>query len=208
MRGPDDRGFCTPKDGRSSPSRCATLIVARESHGYNPVRPVFWVTWGDSCRTLSVRYQKFIAIAPWGWQPRRDHAYPAQVADPPARQALPLGLRVGAALVAVQAAALVTLAIVELGSLDDDRLGLGLTTTAFFVLYAVALGWCAYGLWHAKRWSRSPVVLTELIGLGVAWSFATGPSARLAAVLALLSIATLVCVFLPASTAALTSPPR
>src|SRR4029453_4747987 len=82
-----------------------------------------------------------------------------------------------------------------------------LTTTAFFVLYAVALGWCASGLWRAKRWSRSPVVLTELIGLGVAWSFATGPSARLAAGLALLSIATLVCVFLPAATPPPPPPP-
>jgi lipoprotein signal peptidase len=50
------------------------------------------------------------------------------------------------------------------------------------------------------------VELTQLLGLGVAWSFATS-STWVAAVLAALAIATLVCVFLPASTAALTSRP-
>jgi hypothetical protein len=130
------------------------------------------------------------------------------VTDPSARQPeLPFALRLAAALVAIEAAALVALAGVEVGSFDYDRLALGVTTTAFFVLYAVALGACAYGLWQARRWSRSPVVLTELIGLGVAWSFSGGPTRWVSLVLGSLAIATLVCVFLPASTAALTSPP-
>jgi hypothetical protein len=128
------------------------------------------------------------------------------VTDASPRQGLPVALRVGAGLVAVEAAALIALAVIELSSLDHDRLGLGLTTTAFFFVYAVALGACALGLWYGKRWSRSPVVLTQLLGLGVAWSFATS-STWVAAVLAALAIATLVCVFLPASTAALTSRP-
>jgi hypothetical protein len=130
------------------------------------------------------------------------------VTDPSTRQPeLPLALRLGAALVALEAAALILLAAVELGSLDYDRLALGVTATAFFVLYAAALGACAYGLWQAKRWSRSPVVLTELIALGVAWSFSGGTTLWVTVVLGSLAIATLVCVFLPASTEALTSPP-
>jgi hypothetical protein len=136
-------------------------------------------------------------------------AYSALVTDPSARRpAFPFALRLGAGLVAVEAGALVALAILELSSLDYDRLALGLTTTAFFVLYAVGLGACAYGLWHGKRWSRSPVVLTQLIGLGVAWSSSGGSTWWVTAVLGSLTIATLVCVFLPASTAALTSPPQ
>jgi hypothetical protein len=126
---------------------------------------------------------------------------------PPDPQDLPLGLRLGAGLVGLEAAALLVLAGVEVISLDYDRLALGITTTAFFVLYAFALGACAYGLWHCKRWSRSPVVLTELIGLGVAWSFFGGSTVWVTVVLGSASIATLVCILLPASTAALTSPP-
>jgi uncharacterized membrane protein (DUF2068 family) len=122
-------------------------------------------------------------------------------------QDLPLGLRLGAGLVGLEAAALLVLAGVEVSSMDYDRLALGITTTAFFVLYGVALGACAYGLWHCKRWSRSPVVLTELIGLGVAWSFFGGSTVWVTVVLGSASIATLVCILLPASTAALTSPP-
>jgi hypothetical protein len=121
------------------------------------------------------------------------------------QQDLPFALRLGAGLVGLEAAALLALAAVEMSSLDYDRLALGFTTTAFFVLYAVALGACAYGLWRCKRWSRSPVVLTELIALGVA--FSGDSTVWVTVVLAGLAIATLVCIFLPASTAALTSPP-
>jgi hypothetical protein len=131
------------------------------------------------------------------------------VTDPPIRQPdLPFALRIAAALVTLEAAALLALAAVELGSVDYDRLALGVTTTLFFVLYAVALGACAYGLWQGRRWSRGPVVLTELIALGIAWSFYGGSTLWVTVVLGSVSIATLVCVFLPASTAALTSPPR
>jgi hypothetical protein len=122
-------------------------------------------------------------------------------------QDLPVGLRLAAGLVGLEAVSLLVLAGVEVGSLDYGRLALGLTTTAFFVLYAVALGACAYGLWHCKRWSRSPVVLTQLIGLGVAWSFFGGSTVWVTIVLGSLAIATLVCILLPASTAALTTPP-
>jgi hypothetical protein len=131
------------------------------------------------------------------------------VTDPQTRQPdLPLALRIAAALVALEAAALLALAAVELVAVDHDRLALGVTTTLFFVLYAVALGACAYGLWQGRRWSRGPVVLTELIALGIAWSFYGGSTLWVTVVLGSVSIGTLVCVLLPASTAALTSPPR
>jgi hypothetical protein len=164
------------------------------------------VSHGKILAKLSVSVFSGLSLSYPGYLSRRLDAYASRVTDSSPRQGLPVALRFGAGLVAVEAAALIALAVVELSSLDPARLGLGLTTTAFFLLYAVALAACALGLWYGKRWSRSPVVLTQLIGLGVAWSFASG-STWVAAVLGSLAIATLVCVFLPASTEALTSTP-
>ena len=76
---------------------------------------------------------------------------------------------------------------------------LGLTTAGFFLVYGVALGFVARGLWRAVRWSRGPTVFTQLIQLLVAYSF-WGGSTKAVAVAAL---AVLICVFQKASTDAL-----
>ena len=117
----------------------------------------------------------------------------------------PRALQVAAALVAVEAMASLAVAVVELLAVNERRLVLGVTTTAFFVLYALALLGCAWALAHQRRWSRAPVVLTQLIQLGVAWSFAGGATIPVALLLGAAAAGVLVAVFLPSSTAALTS---
>lgn len=133
-------------------------------------------------------------------------AYPADVAavsaDRKAAQA-PRPLQVAASVVAVEALTSLGLAVTELAAMDADRLVLGVTTTTFFVVYALALLACAWGLTHRRRWSRAPVVLTQLIQLGVAWSFARGPTIPVALLLGFAGMVVLVAVLLPSSTAAL-----
>lgn len=114
-----------------------------------------------------------------------------------------LPLRVAAALVAGEALAVLANSVVEGLSIDADRLTLGVTTTVFFVLYGLALGWCAYGLLRHNRWSRAPVVLSQLIQAGIAWSFLGGSTTVLGVVLGLAAIAVLVLVMLPSSIDAL-----
>ncbi|MEU4198141.1 hypothetical protein AB0E69_40030 [Kribbella sp. NPDC026611] len=99
---------------------------------------------------------------------------------------------------------LVVLGIAEAFTIHGDRLVLGLTTTAFFVVYGAALVLVAFrGLWHAARWSRGPTVFTQLIQLLVAYSFWGGSTKVVAVALAIASLAVLICVFQKASTEAL-----
>ncbi|SDT13170.1 hypothetical protein SAMN04488570_3615 [Nocardioides scoriae] len=66
---------------------------------------------------------------------------------------------------------LVTLgAVVELFSLDRERVVLGLTTTLFFAAYGLTLVACAWGMRQVRPWSRGPVLLAQLVWLGLAWN--------------------------------------
>ena len=134
-------------------------------------------------------------------------AYPAEVSPAPLRHdqsSGPRALQVAAALVAAEASASLAVAVVELLAVNEQRLVLGVTTTAFFVLYALALLACAWALAHQRRWSRAPIVLMQFIQLGVAWSFARGSTIPVALLLGGAAAVVLVAVFLPSSTAALT----
>jgi hypothetical protein len=110
---------------------------------------------------------------------------------------------VAASVVAVEATLLVGYGVVELFALSGQRVAMGVTTTLFFVLYGGALGACAWSLTRQRSWSRAPVVLAQLIQLGVAWSFRGGASLPVAVGLAVLAAVVLAGVFHPASIAAL-----
>lgn len=117
---------------------------------------------------------------------------------------LPVPVPLGLALlvVAVEALAMLVLAVLELLSLDTGRLVMGVTTTVFFAGYAAALLACARGTWLRDTWGRSPLVLAQLIQLGVAWSW-FGGTPRLSLVLAGTALAVLVGLLHPASLRAL-----
>lgn len=78
---------------------------------------------------------------------------------------------VAASLVALEAFVLVALGVLELANLRSIRLTMGLTTSAFFLVAAAGLAWCAWSLWKVRRWARGPVVMAQLIQLGLAWNF-------------------------------------
>lgn len=80
------------------------------------------------------------------------------------------GRRAAAALVGGEAALLVGLAVAELVALSSDRLGLGLSTAAFFAICGGGLGLAGWGLWTGRGWSRGPLVAAQLLWLGVSWS--------------------------------------
>ena len=78
---------------------------------------------------------------------------------------------VAASLVAQEALGLLVLGGLELANLRSIRLTMGLTTSVFFLAAAAGLGWCAWSLRNARRWARGPVVMAQLIQLGLAWNF-------------------------------------
>lgn len=90
-------------------------------------------------------------------------------------------------------------AILELVNTAGTRLAMGLTTSAFFAMYGVGLVVCALALRKGSSWARSPVVLTQLIGFGVAWSFRGGHTSAVAAALFAVGAITLVGILHPQS---------
>ncbi len=138
------------------------------------------------------------------WQP----GYSSRVTDPepapadPAYRARPYLLG-GAGVCVLEALALVVLGLAAIVDIHRDRIAEGLTSAVFFWIYALGLAACARGLWRARRWPRGAILLTQLIALGMAYSF-WGTSQRwLAPVIAIPALAAVFCVLHPATTAAL-----
>ena len=102
---------------------------------------------------------------------------------------------------------LIVLGIAEAFTIHGDRLVLGLTTAAFFVVYGAGLGFVARGLIRASTWSRGPAVFAQLIQLLVAYSFWGGSTKAVAIALAVAAVGVLVCLFQKASTEALADNP-
>lgn len=90
-------------------------------------------------------------------------SHPGGTANPPP-------LTVAAALVGVQGLVLLALALVEASSMVADRAEVAISTAVFFGLYGVVLLVCAVALTRRSGWARGPVLLSQLIQLGIAWN--------------------------------------
>ena len=112
----------------------------------------------------------------------------------------PPPLAVAASLVAVEAFLLVVLAVLELANLRSIRLTMGVTTTVFFLVAAAGLAWCAWSLWKGRRWARGPVVMAQLIQLGLAWNFRDAPTTFLAIGLAVAGLVVIAGLLHPSTT--------
>ncbi|NUR06640.1 MAG: hypothetical protein HOQ22_12105 [Nocardioidaceae bacterium] len=115
----------------------------------------------------------------------------------------PAPLVVAVSVAGLEALLLVLFGLAELRSLHGARVAMGITTTLFFVVYGLGLAYCAWQLRRMQSWARAPVVLAQLIQLGVAWSFRGGASTVAAVALAVLAVVVLAGVFHPASLSAL-----
>ncbi len=86
------------------------------------------------------------------------------------RRTLPAPLTVAASVVVIQGTLLVVLAGVELAHVSSQRITLGVSTAVFFLVYGVLLVVCAIALTRRHGWTRGPVLITQLIQLGLAWN--------------------------------------
>jgi hypothetical protein len=99
---------------------------------------------------------------------------------------------VAASLVGLEGLLLVGYAVLELTNLHVDRVTMGLTTAAFFAILGGGLIAGAWSITHGNPRARSPILVAQLIFVGVAWSFRGGSTTPLAigiAVVALLVVA-------------------
>ncbi len=81
--------------------------------------------------------------------------------------------------------------------------GVGYGVAAMLVAWALALGLVGRGVLLARPWARGPAAVLHLLQLPLAWGFRAS-FGWLAAALFVAAAVVLVCVFLPASTAAFT----
>ena len=119
---------------------------------------------------------------------------------PAFRPAAP-ALALAAALLAALGAVALVFAALQIAATNPIRPVVGIGTALLLLGYAVLLVAVARGVYLGRRWSRGPSVATSLLQVLVAWSFAGGETWWVALGLAGLSVAVLVCLLLPSSTA-------
>lgn len=112
-------------------------------------------------------------------------------------------IRGAAGLVGFEALALLVFATVALFTIDSDRIVLGATNAAFFFVYGLGLGMCARGLARLRSWCRGPIVLAQIIQLGIAWSFVGQGTVWLTLALTVPAIVVLAAVLARSTTHAL-----
>ncbi|UYM06021.1 hypothetical protein [Solicola gregarius] len=117
-------------------------------------------------------------------------------------------LLVACLVVGLQAVALFAFAVLELLSAKADRLGLAISTGVFFIAIGAGLAVCAIALRRRASWARGPIVLAQLITLGLAWNFRTLSPPIAAIVLLVVALIALVALLAPATTEALTTDDR
>ena len=126
----------------------------------------------------------------------------------PAPRPLPPPLLVAASLVAVEGLLLLVYSVLEAAHIHAERAAMGVTTAVFFAILALALLGCAWAVTTGHAWARSPIVVAQVMALGVAWSFHGGGTTWVAVVLALVAVVVLVGLLHPASIDALADHPR
>lgn len=121
------------------------------------------------------------------------------VRSPYSRHGTPAPLAVAAGLTFVEGLLTVLFGLAEVVRLNSDRLVMGLTTAVFFVAFGVTLGACAWGLHAIRPWARGPVLLTQLIWLGLAWNFKAAETRPVAIALAVAALVVLAGLLHPRS---------
>ena len=122
-----------------------------------------------------------------------------------APRALPVSLRVAAGVAGLQGVTLLALAVLQLVSLDDRRVGLAISTAVFFTVVGLTILGCAAALLRVRAWARGPILVAQLLTVLVAWSSrSNGLVAGTLLVVGLLGIAAMLH---PASIRALEDPP-
>lgn len=123
--------------------------------------------------------------------------------SPYSRHGAPAPLVVAAGLTLVEGLLTVMYGLSEAAHLTSQRLVMGVSTALFFVAYGAAMVLCAWGISRLRTWARGPVLLAQLIWLGLAWNFRHGDTLPLAIGLAVPAAVVLVGMLLPASVEAL-----
>jgi hypothetical protein len=118
-------------------------------------------------------------------------------------RAVPAPLLVAASLTGLEGLLVLSYAVVLGGDIHSGRVAMGVTSSLFFALVAGLLLLCAWSVVQARSWARSPIVVIQVMALGLAWNFLGGSTTWIAVVLAILAVLVLGGLLHPASVEAL-----
>jgi hypothetical protein len=108
-----------------------------------------------------------------------------------------------AGLVGVEGCLVLAYAGLEAASVHADRAAMGITTSLFFCLLGGALLACAWFVGRGRAWARSPILMAQLLFLGLAWNFLGGQTTWVSVVLGAAALLVLGGLLHPASIRAL-----
>ena len=115
----------------------------------------------------------------------------------------PAPLAVAAGLTLVEGLLTFVYGLGQVLNIDSDQMVMGVSTSIFFLAYGAGLLLCAWGLNTVRPWARGPVLLAQLIWLGLAWNFREGATLPVAVVLAVTAALVLAGLLHPRSVDAL-----
>ncbi|WP_332642774.1 hypothetical protein [Aeromicrobium sp.] len=112
-------------------------------------------------------------------------------------------LGIAAVVVAVEALAYIVLAVLDLADVSRERLGLGVGAGLLLAIYGIGQAFAAWRVSQGESWARSPLVVTHLIQLLLAWNLRNEDTAWLAIVMGVCAVVVLSCLLAPPVTRAL-----
>lgn len=102
----------------------------------------------------------------------------------------------------------VVLAVLEVADVTVGRLTMGLTTALFFAAYGLLLLASSWLILQGRTWARGPMLMAQLMQLGIAWNLREGETWPAAVVIAVVAIAVIGAMVHPATIAAIESGER
>ncbi len=95
------------------------------------------------------------------------------------------------------------LAVLDLTDVSSERLGLGVGAGVLLSAYGLGQLYAAWRVTQGEGWARSPLVVTHLIQLLLAWNLRGGDATWLAVAMAACAVVVLGCLLAPPVTRAL-----
>ena len=123
--------------------------------------------------------------------------------DSESSPAAPPSLVTAASVTAVEGLVLLALAVLEMASLTGGRFTMGLTTALFFAAFGVLLIACGWLIARGHTWARGPILLAQLIALGLAWNLRGGETTLVSVALGVVALIVIAGMLHPASLEAL-----
>lgn len=124
-----------------------------------------------------------------------------EAGEAPMRSQVPPPLTVAASVAAVQGLGMLLFAVLQVAEVSSERVAVGVSNAVFFGVYGALLVAAAWALWRRTAWARGPVLLTQLICLGLAWG--VRDAVLLAVVMAVSALVVLAGLLHPDSMASL-----